>query len=59
VSQIALFGCQSPRVGDCSDLVIWQGVVVRCLLARVFVPMLRDGSLLAGRLLRLRALGAL
>jgi hypothetical protein len=58
VSQIALPGCQSPRVGRCSDFRDQAlGVVFRCLLGRVFVPMVGNGSSWAGLLLRYGALG--
>ena len=54
VSLLAPLGCQSSRVGRCSDFRDLEGgVVLGCLLARVFVPMVCDGSLLAEYLLRL------
>jgi hypothetical protein len=44
-----------PSCGLLLNLTIWQEVV-GCLLGRVFVPMVCDGSLLAGYLLRLSTL---
>jgi hypothetical protein len=46
----------SPLVRPLLEFRDLGGVVVPCLLGRAFVPMVCDGSLLAGHLLRLSTL---